>query len=540
MHILQDANLRVDAGELVCLLGGNASGKSTTLKTVLGIVRPRTGTVTFDGEDVTGRSTSYRIGKGMAIVPENRRLFGPMTVLENLQMGAYLHGGGDAGGLRARVHALPAAVRATEPARRDALRRRAADGGDGAGAHGAPEAHAHGRAVDGARADPRRAELRDHQAGARCRRRDARSSSRTRTCRSPSRIAATCCRPAASSSRERRRSSSSTTSSARPTSAARDMSGRPDLTPGLSVRDEFPIFEHTMYANSCSQGALANRVRAAAEEWLAGWDENGAEWEFWVERNEAARAAFAGLLHAEPDDVAVTTSVSQGVSALVSALDLTGERNRIVISEYEFPTVGQIAHAQELRGAEVVHVRPEPDGRIPVERLRGRDRRADGARLLHGGVVPLGPPTRRERDRGARACEGRARPRGQLPGDRRARDRRAHARRGRRHRRHGQVPARLGRPRLHVAPRLAALGAPADADRLVRRRGHLRDVDRRLLTARDRAAIRQRHSSGSVALSRGRRDGADRRGRRSRDRGARPRASSIACSRASTSSARRS
>jgi selenocysteine lyase/cysteine desulfurase len=137
----------------------------------------------------------------------------------------------------------------------------------------------------------------------------------------------------------------------------------------MSVRAEFPIFEHTTYANSCSQGALANRVRAAAEEWLAGWDENGAEWEFWVERNEAARAAFAGLLHAEPDDVAVTTSVSQGVSALVSALDLTGERNRIVISEYEFPTVGQIAHAQELRGAEVIHVRPDEDGRIPIERF---------------------------------------------------------------------------------------------------------------------------------------------------------------------------
>jgi selenocysteine lyase/cysteine desulfurase len=149
--------------------------------------------------------------------------------------------------------------------------------------------------------------------------------------------------------------------------AARDVSR--GLAPGRSVRDQFPIFEHTVYANSCSQGALSQRVRAAAEEWLAGWDENGAEWEFWVERNEAARAAFARLLYAEPDDVAVTTSVSQGVSALVSALDLTGERNRIVISEYEFPTVGQIAHAQELRGAEVVHVRPDADGRIPLERF---------------------------------------------------------------------------------------------------------------------------------------------------------------------------
>ena len=94
IHILQGLTLEVGPGELVCLLGGNASGKSTTLKTVLGIVQPRNGTVRFEGEDVTSRSTSYRIGKGIAIVPENRRLFAPMTVRENLEMGAYLHGGG--------------------------------------------------------------------------------------------------------------------------------------------------------------------------------------------------------------------------------------------------------------------------------------------------------------------------------------------------------------------------------------------------------------------------------------------------------------
>jgi branched-chain amino acid transport system ATP-binding protein len=92
IHILQGVSLEVGEGEVVCLLGGNASGKSTTLKTILGVVPARKGTVEFAEEDVTERSTSYRIKRGMAIVPENRRLFGPMTVKENLEMGAYLQG----------------------------------------------------------------------------------------------------------------------------------------------------------------------------------------------------------------------------------------------------------------------------------------------------------------------------------------------------------------------------------------------------------------------------------------------------------------
>jgi branched-chain amino acid transport system ATP-binding protein len=106
IHILQDVDLEVGEGELVCLLGGNASGKSTTLKTVLGLVQPRAGRVEFGGEDVTDRSTSYRIARGMAIVPENRRLFAPMTVLENLEMGGFLRRREDLKGELERVYEL--------------------------------------------------------------------------------------------------------------------------------------------------------------------------------------------------------------------------------------------------------------------------------------------------------------------------------------------------------------------------------------------------------------------------------------------------
>ena len=149
-----------------------------------------------------------------------------------------------------------------------------------------------------------------------------------------------------------RRSSSSSRSAAFPSSTTR---------PGEAIRERFPVFRDKVYVNSCSQGALSDSVRAAYEEYLAGWDEHGAEWEHWVERSEAARTAFAALLGVGSDDVAIQTSVSAAVSALVSALDFRGPRNRIVISELEFPTIGQIAHAQELRGAEVVHVAADPE-----------------------------------------------------------------------------------------------------------------------------------------------------------------------------------
>jgi|TARA_B110001454_G_scaffold59093_1_gene57856 branched-chain amino acid transport system ATP-binding protein len=90
VHILKDVDLAIFPGELVCLLGGNASGKSTTLKTLLGMVTPTTGEVVLDGEVVTHRSTSYRVERGVTMVPENRRLFKRLSVKENLELGAYL------------------------------------------------------------------------------------------------------------------------------------------------------------------------------------------------------------------------------------------------------------------------------------------------------------------------------------------------------------------------------------------------------------------------------------------------------------------
>jgi selenocysteine lyase/cysteine desulfurase len=124
------------------------------------------------------------------------------------------------------------------------------------------------------------------------------------------------------------------------------------------IRHRFPIFERLVYINSCSQGALSDAVKESYAQYLRDWEEKGAPWEYWVEREEAARAAFARLINAEPDEVAVTTSLSAGVSALASGLRY-GARSKIVLTDLEFPTVGQIWHAQESRGARVVHAHPD-------------------------------------------------------------------------------------------------------------------------------------------------------------------------------------
>ena len=134
-----------------------------------------------------------------------------------------------------------------------------------------------------------------------------------------------------------------------------------------ALRKEFPVLQRKTYLNSGSYCALANEVRAAFDAYMEDRLAVGANWDVWVMKNEAVRNLTAQLLHATPDEIAVTASVSAGLNALASALQFDGPRNKVVVSDFEFPTNAQIWHAQEPRGAKVVHVPRAADGYIPAE-----------------------------------------------------------------------------------------------------------------------------------------------------------------------------
>jgi branched-chain amino acid transport system ATP-binding protein len=119
VSVLRDVDMQIFEGEMVCLLGGNASGKSTTLKTILGYVTPSSGEVRFDGQVVSGLPTAELVRRGISMVPENRRLFASMTVEENLRLGAYLRFDRDG------VDADRETVLETFPRIRERLRQRA-------------------------------------------------------------------------------------------------------------------------------------------------------------------------------------------------------------------------------------------------------------------------------------------------------------------------------------------------------------------------------------------------------------------------------
>src|SRR4029077_8200976 len=141
-----------------------------------------------------------------------------------------------------------------------------------------------------------------------------------------------------------------------------------------AIRHRFPLLERKVYLNSCSQGVLSDAVRAAYADYLRDWDSQGAPWEYWMERTETARASFAGLIGAHDDEIAVTASVSAGVNAIASGLPKGQGRDRIVVSDFEFPTVGQIWHAQEARAYAIT---PVPQGNAPVVPLEAFDAAID-------------------------------------------------------------------------------------------------------------------------------------------------------------------
>src|SRR5579883_739338 len=88
-QVLYDVSLRVNKGEIVCLLGANAAGKTTTMKTIFGLVHPKAGSILFEEQHIENKLTGDIVASGLALVPEARRIFSRMTVLENLEMGAF-------------------------------------------------------------------------------------------------------------------------------------------------------------------------------------------------------------------------------------------------------------------------------------------------------------------------------------------------------------------------------------------------------------------------------------------------------------------
>lgn len=136
----------------------------------------------------------------------------------------------------------------------------------------------------------------------------------------------------------------------------------------MNYRERFPIFKTKTYINSCSYAALSTDVRNAFEQYLNDRDEYGSHWEFWVEKLEHFRGKLAEFLGASSDEIAITSCLSNGVNALASSLDFTGQRNKVVLTDFDFPTTAQIWRAQEQRGAQLVQVASTDDDKtIPLE-----------------------------------------------------------------------------------------------------------------------------------------------------------------------------
>lgn len=130
-----------------------------------------------------------------------------------------------------------------------------------------------------------------------------------------------------------------------------------------AIRRRIPLLASAIPMNNCSQAPATDTTRGAAERYLESWNTRGMDWDAWLAEVDQGRAAFARLVGAEVNEIAVCSSVSHATSAVASALDFSGPRNCVVASEAEFPTVGQVWLAQEARGA-AVRWAPVRDGAI--------------------------------------------------------------------------------------------------------------------------------------------------------------------------------
>lgn len=130
-----------------------------------------------------------------------------------------------------------------------------------------------------------------------------------------------------------------------------------------SWRARIPLLTSLIPMNNCSQAPQTDATRAAAERYLDSWNQSGMDWDAWVEEVQLAKQEFARLINASADEIAVFSSVSEATSAVASAIDFSGERPKVVVTEAEFPTIGHVWLAQERRGARVDWV-PVRDGAI--------------------------------------------------------------------------------------------------------------------------------------------------------------------------------
>ena len=530
IHILQGVNLAVGEGELVCLLGGNASGKSTTLKTILGIVSPRNGVVRFGGEEITGRPTAHRIARGLAIVPENRRVFAPMSVLENLEMGAYLRPKADLKEEFERVYGLFPLL----------YERRKQLAGTLSG--GEQQMLAMGRAL---MSKPKLLLMDEpsmglapilversfeiiqqvHQAG----------------------VAMLIVEQNANVSLSiADRGYVLSTGRVVLEGKAKDLLEDEDLRKAYLGRYSRP--------GRLRSGQRRRRALAALPRWpVGGGDPRPVPG---LPRQGLRQLLLAGSalrrrprrvrgvprrLGRERGRVGPLGRALRGGAGRVRRAARRGTRRRrdpdLRLRRRQRPDLGAPVprRAQPDR-----HLRERvPDDRPDRARagaarsrdrprrarprvLCRRDRRAHSARRLDARLLPDRRRARRRVDLRDRPWARRAHAGGRLPGDRGDPDRGVACRR-RRRRRHRQVPARLGWARVHGAPTRPRRGARARPDRLVRRRERLRHANRALPAAPERAPLRRRDAARAEHLRGRRRGGADRGGRRAGHPGARAR-----------------